>query len=656
MMFPFSFTLTNYPFPMPHLYSAIIKYTFNPRCGILKSKNPEGGYPDEDPFGTRNYLPRWSPDPHYPQWTNDPPPGSSSSEKDPDGYPGKTRPSHRRRTLQPFSLQNPKILLRHPPSGPRKQDRKTPPPTNRPQNIPEANPPIREKSHSTPPHDQQGYVRPYADPQRRRILDQTQAGRPNLGRLWDQQKKTPAREVQERSLRLLTPESIEVLDSSLKPQKVEISRHSIQADLQELLRKGFTTSCAGGFFFLPYLQELEIHSLLEKFCLPKKEGIPPERIALQLVCEALFGYTRGIRTLDPISQADFGALSGLPFLCSPSTEYRFLTGIPMENSEQFQISLGTHLLARGQIASKIVNMDAHSIPLFSRKEMKASYLSQEKIYGKAIRAFYTQDQGGGKPLFVQACYSGTTAGQATPALVEATQTILGGTFLSVTDKEWYVGQLLDHLDKIYNLEILLPVKRTAKRRQEMESIDFQTLKAKTGEPPLATLFTALDGFTGRLRLFVKRNPDGTLFGLITNKKYLRPTSAMKIYSRRWKIENWFQENGFLGLNCLPSLELHAIQAALTLRLVAYHLVDNFRMNLDSPFAKMTPELIHRHFIQGVQGKVQLKKEQIHIDIYGFRHQAAVRNIFTNLEEKLVAQRIDPRVPWLNGYKLHFEFK
>jgi len=370
----------------------------------------------------------------------------------------------------------------------------------------------------------------------------------------------------------------------------------------------------------------------------------------------VIGYTRGIRTVDPISQADFGALSGLPFLCSPSTEYRFLTGIPMERSEQFQISLGHHLLELGHIGDKIVNMDAHSIPLYSRKEMKASYISQEKIYGKAIRAFYTQDQERGKPLFVQACYSGTTAGQATPALVEATQAILGGTFLSVTDKEWYIAQLLEYLDKIYKIEVLLPVKRTAKRLQEMEAIDFQTFKAKAGDPPLATLFTALDGFTGRLRLFVKRNPDGTLFGLITNKKYLRARSAMKIYSRRWRIENWFNENSFLGLNCLPSLELHAIQAALTLRLVAHHLMDNFRTTLASKFASMTPELIHRHFIQGVQGKVQLKKDQIHIDIYGFRHQAMVKNIFTNLENKLVAKGIDPRVPWLNGYKLHFEFK
>src|SRR4030042_2469099 len=628
-------------------FSAKIQYTFLQKCGILL-KNRKGGYHHENPLGLRSYPQRGSSYPGYFTGTDYSAPGSLCSEKDLYGHHGRTLSINRRGDRPAFSLQNQKIVLRYPPLCSGKQDREALPSEEWSQDCTQENCRTRKKGHPASTYNREGYVFHYSGPQCRRISCKIETHSPNTGRLWHQQKKVTSQVAKERSLTLLPPESVEVWDSCLKPKKIEISRHSIQSDLQELLKVGFTTSCAGGFFFIPYLHQLDIHSLFGKLCPSKTEGVPPERIALQLIFETLFGYTRGVRTVDPISQADFGALSGLPFLCSPSTEYRFLTGIPMENSEQFQISLGTHLLALGQIASKIVNVDAHSLPLFSRKEMKVSYLSQEKIYGKAIRAFYTQDQGGGKPLFVQACYSGTTAGQATPTLVESTQAILGGTFLSVTDKEWYVAQLLEHLDKIYKLEVLLPVKRTAKRLQEMESIDFQSLKAKTGEPPLATLFTALDGFTGRLRLFVKRNPDGTLFGLITNKKYLRPSSAMEIYSRRWRIENWFQENGFLGLNCLPSLELHAIQAALTLRLVAYHLIDHFRMNLGSPFAKMTPELIHRHFIQGVQGKVQLKKEQLHIDIYVFRHQAVVRNIFTNLEENLVAQQIDPRVPWLNG--------
>jgi len=102
-------------------------------------------------------------------------------------------------------------------------------------------------------------------------------------------------------------------------------------------------------------------------------------------------------------------------------------------------------------------MDGHSIKLFSRKEMKASYLSKDKTYGKAIRTFYTQDQASKKPLFAKvaysgatvtfytqdqsskkplfakAAYSGATVAQVTPQLVEANKEILGGPFLTVND-------------------------------------------------------------------------------------------------------------------------------------------------------------------------------------------------------------------------------
>ena len=70
---------------------------------------------------------------------------------------------------------------------------------------------------------------------------------------------------------------------------------------------------------------------------------------------------------------------------------------------------------------------------------------------------------------------------------------------------------------------------------------------------------------------------------------------------------------------------------------------------------MKPELIHRHFINGVQGKVQLKKGRLQVDIYGFKHRAVVERLFTNLEQKLIARGMDPRVPWLNNHILKFKF-
>jgi hypothetical protein len=111
-----------------------------------------------------------------------------------------------------------------------------------------------------------------------------------------------------------------------------------------------------------------------------------------------------------------------------------------------------------------------------------------------------------------------------------------------------------------------------------------------------------------MKMFVKRNSDNTFFALITNKKYFRAARAMEYYKKRWRIENFFNENVFLGLDHLPSLELNAIQTSLTLKMVSFHLVDNFRKNLPKPFNSMKPESIYQNFIQGVQGKVQFNTD------------------------------------------------
>ena len=87
-----------------------------------------------------------------------------------------------------------------------------------------------------------------------------------------------------------------------------------------------------------------------------------------------------------------------------------------------------------------------------------------------------------------------------------------------------------------------------------------------------------------------------------------------------------------------------------------HMVDNFRINLPEPFSKMKPESIYQHFIQGVQGKVQLKNNKLQLDIYGFQHRDVIAPLFRNLEQKMIAKNIDPRCLWLNGHVLNFEFK
>src|SRR6266480_2045109 len=269
--------------------------------------------------------------------------------------------------------------------------------------------------------------------------------------------------------RLLAHEEIEVLDGAYQPRARVVTRHDIEHDVTALLKRGLTTTSAGGFFFIPYLLQLGVSDLVASLGPPKPEGLPHERLALGLVFESIFGYTAGFRTIDTVSRADFGLLAGLPFLPSPSTQYRFLQSISVKSALDFQTALGARLITLGHVTpGHPVNVDGHNIKTYSRKAMKQSFITQEDRYGKAIRTFYTQDQASKKPLMALAAYSGTTVSQVTRRLAGLTRDILGRDFLLVADKEWYCGRLIQDLHAEYGVAVLTPAKASPKRQGEFE--------------------------------------------------------------------------------------------------------------------------------------------------------------------------------------------
>ena len=422
-----------------------------------------------------------------------------------------------------------------------------------------------------------------------------------------------------------------------------------------LLKRGLTTTSAGGFFFIPYLLQLGAYDLAAALGPPKPEGLPNARLALGLIFESIFGYTAGIRTVDTVSRADFGLLAGLPLLPSPSTQYRFLQDVPVQESLDFQIALGQRLVTLAQVTpGHPVNVDGHNMKTYSRKAMKHSFITQEDRYGKAVRTFSTQDQASKKPLIALAAYSGTPVSQVTRRLAGLTRDIFGRDFLLVADKKWYCGQLIQELHTQYGVAVLTPVKSSPKRLVEFDAVPLEQYD-QTVWGNVAAVYTTMTDFDGPLRMLLKRQRNGTYFALITPASAMTADTAMPTYTKRWRIENFCAENAFLGMNHLPSLNLNAIQTMLSLRLLAFHVVDNFRHDLGPTYQKKTPELIHREFVDGVQGRVQLRGNIIEVSIYGFEHEAAAAAILTNLDTKLENAGVDPRIPWLGNRRLRFTF-
>jgi len=388
---------------------------------------------------------------------------------------------------------------------------------------------------------------------------------------------------------------------------------------------------------------------------PKPEGLPKERLALGLVFASIFGYTAGLRTVDTVSRADCGLLAGLPFLPSPSTPYRVLQAVPVKDALEFQTALGRRLVAHGQVTpGHPVNIDGHNMKTDSRKAMQHSFITQEDRYGQAIRTFSTQDQASQKPLMALAAYSGTTVSQVTHRLADLTRDILGRDFLMVADKEWYCGQLLQELHAQDGVAVLTPVKSSPTRLEACDTVPLEQYD-QTIWGNVAAVYTTMTDFDGPLRMLLKKRRHGTYFALITPAHAMTAATALPTSTTRWRSENFVAENAFLGVHHLPSLPLNAIQTMVSLRLLAFHVMDHFRHDLGPAYQHKTPELIHRECIDGVQGRVQLRGNLIEVSIYGFEHEAAAAAILTNLETKLENAGVDPRIPWLGNRRFRFTF-
>ena len=69
----------------------------------------------------------------------------------------------------------------------------------------------------------------------------------------------------------------------------------------------------------------------------------------------------------------------------------------------------------------------------------------------------------------------------------------------------------------------------------------------------------------------------------------------------------------------------------------------------------TPELLHREWVDGVQGRGQGRGNLIAVPSEGCEPEAAAAAILTNLETKLATAGVDPRLPWLGNRRLRFTF-
>ncbi|MFQ5709838.1 MAG: transposase [bacterium] len=422
------------------------------------------------------------------------------------------------------------------------------------------------------------------------------------------------------------------------------------------MHDGIQTNFVGNFLMIPYLQQLGIGELVKHLGL-NSSGIPVLNDVLMWVNLALVGKRRAAKIKD-LSDDGLAIASGLPVNPDQSQMHRFLKRPNTENVDRLIRAIGKRQYEIGQIDGSVVSFDPHLIRYNGKVDIQKDSDGKARYPFKAIKVNAVLDQRYRNPIYLMACYPGKTAVEIGDILTDATLAIISDKSVVCTMDKWFsVGELLAHL-RLKGQKFVTLLRRHQNRIKEMEKIPLESFRRLTATLGVTSIKTTIRNYCEDIRLIVVDemvDKVRTLYGYLTNDDGKTEEETIEIYSNRWGIEFWFDEENFFGLSDLSSIELNEVTMHLAVKLIAYNLISAFRANLGGEYIPMNAETIYEKFFKE-QALIKLREDQITVTMYGHRHREILEPLFHDLNSKLKSKGIDPKVPWLNNHTLKFEFK
>ena len=91
-------------------------------------------------------------------------------------------------------------------------------------------------------------------------------------------------------------------------------------------------------------------------------------------------------------------------------------------------------------------------------------------------------------------------------------------------------------------------------------------------------------------------------------------------------------------------------------LMAQAVIHQFRQRIGAPYQSWDAAHLARAVFSGLEGDVRVQEDTILVTYYNAPNAERLRQHYEGTPQKLEAQGVDPRLPWLYNFKLDFRFK
>lgn len=379
------------------------------------------------------------------------------------------------------------------------------------------------------------------------------------------------------------------------------------------------------------------------------------RIAMQIVNEATLCSNR-VRRSNYITHQGFELLNGLGFLVTDSQVHDLLDKHTVSEAQALQESLAAIRANNGHYQGGLIAIDPHRIISTSQRIMPKKKKQPGEPSRKMLQTFFALDTQTGQPIGCGIGSPGTNTTQATIELLNIAE-LVNRNALILADKEHFTEYLIRSIEQNSNFEFLVPAISTERIQKIERSQSYQRKWA--GYAVAETMFN-FAGHKEKYRLLSQREGETTKdyayksFLTLSNKPATELLSDM--YRERWSIEDFFNFDGAMGFNRASTFNLNIRYGKMSLALLAQAATYELRKKLPKPYSRWNSTHLADALFKKMDRDISVKDDTIFVTCYNAPKELNLQNNYKDLPAKLIAEGINPKIPWLYDYKLDFRFK
>ena len=437
---------------------------------------------------------------------------------------------------------------------------------------------------------------------------------------------------------------------------------TLETGVRQALADRVSGNLVGLWLLIPEHLRLGTWDLLCGWSRQPGTAVQP-RLALQLVHEAALCLT-GIRERQALQHRGFELANGLPFVATDAAMHLLLADHTIAEAKHLQVALGKLRRASGHFRGRVLVIDPHRIKSYSKRRMRRHIHERRGRPTNVAQTFFCLDGDTQQPLGFVTGTAARTVTTATPELLELAADICGpeaDSKLVLADAEHFTSKLLDQLHQDTRFELLVPMPMTAYLRKQLRSLpEAAFTRHWAGYATTKLPYQLSHSERGPFFQYVQRSgerPDDYRYVAFLSTCDADPVHALAAeYPKRWHVEEFFNTHQALGWNRAGTQNLNIRYGQMTMSLLAQALTDQLRQRLGEPEFSWAASTLAEKLLAGLEGDIRVRENTILVTYYNAPNVERLQERYTDLPAKLSAEGIDPRIPWLYGFQLDFQFR